>query len=128
MMSDNPRAKAVTTSRGASTLIEARMTQIDSLISIQLNEILHHPEFQRLEASWRDLKYLVDQGETRPTLKLKVLNASKQELLGDLLGAQEFQESTLFRKVYEEVYGVLGGEPFAAMIGKLRVRGRGRRY
>src|SRR5690606_1350839 len=98
-------------------MINARIAQIDHLVSIQLNEIMHHPEFQRLEASWRGLKYLLSQSETGTMLKIKVLNVSKKELLRDFQRAPEFDQSALFKKVYEEEYGVFGGAPFGALIG-----------
>lgn len=98
-------------------MLNARIAQIDHLISIQLNEIMHHEEFQKLEASWRGLKYLLDQTETSSMLKIKVLNVSKKELMRDLQRAPEFDQSALFKKVYEEEYGVFGGSPFGALIG-----------
>ena len=113
---------AMTVSRDAEAMINARIAQIDHLISIQLNEILHHPAFQKLEGTWRGLKYLMDQSETSDMLKIKVLNVTKKELLRDLQRAPEFDQSALFKKVYEEEYGVFGGAPFAALIGRLRVR------
>jgi type VI secretion system protein ImpC len=107
----------MTVSKDAEAMINARIQQIDHLLSIQLNEILHHPSFQKLEASWRGLKYLLDQSETSDKLKIKVLNVSKKELLRDLQRAPEFDQSALFKKVYEEEYGVFGGAPFGALIG-----------
>lgn len=108
---------AMTVSRDAEAMINARIAQIDHLLSIQLNEILHHPQFQKLEGSWRGLKYLLDHSETSSMLKIRVLNVNKKELLRDLQRAPEFDQSALFKKVYEEEYGIFGGEPFAAMIG-----------
>jgi type VI secretion system protein ImpC len=108
---------SITISKDTETMINARIAQIDHLLSIQLNEILHHPEYQRLEASWRGLKYLLSQSETGTQLKIKVLNASKKELLKDLQRAPEFDQSALFKKVYEEEYGVFGGTPFGALVG-----------
>ncbi|HEX5483815.1 MAG TPA: type VI secretion system contractile sheath large subunit [Terriglobia bacterium] len=107
----------VTVSRDTEAMINARIAQIDHLLSIQLNEVLHHPSFQKLEASWRGLKYLLDQSETGTSLKIRVLNVSKKELLRDLQRAAEFDQSTLFKKIYEEEFGVFGGEPFGALIG-----------
>ncbi|CAN5669381.1 type VI secretion system contractile sheath large subunit [soil metagenome] len=98
-------------------MINARIAQIDHLLSIQLNEILHHAEFQKLEGSWRGLKYLLSQTETSANLKIKVLNVSKKELLRDLQRAPEFDQSALFKKVYEEEFGVFGGAPFGALVG-----------
>lgn len=97
--------------------LSARIAEIDELISAQLNEILHAPEFQRLEATWRGMHYLVFNTETGTRLKLRVLNVSKKELLSDLEKAVEFDQSNLFKKVYEEEYGTLGGHPFSVLIG-----------
>jgi type VI secretion system protein ImpC len=108
---------SMTVSRDAEAMINARIAQIDHLISIQLNEILHHAEFQKLEGSWRGLKYLMDSSETGVGLKIKVLNVNKKELLKDLQRAAEFDQSALFKKVYEEEFGVFGGAPFGALIG-----------
>jgi type VI secretion system protein ImpC len=107
----------ITISRDAEAMINARIAQIDHLISIQLNEVLHHASFQKLEGTWRSLKYLIDQSECSSQLKIRVLNASKKDLLRDLQRAAEFDQSALFKKVYEEEYGIFGGEPFAALIG-----------
>jgi len=104
-------------SHDTEAMLNARIAEIDRLISKQLNLIMHHEEFQRLEASWRGLKYLLDQSETGTMLKIKVLNVSKKELLRDLQRAPEFDQSALFKKVYEEEYGVFGGSPFGALIG-----------
>ncbi len=110
-------AGEMTLSRDADATINARIAQIDHLISLQLNEVLHHPTFQKLEASWRGVKYLLDQSETSSQLKIRVLNVSKKEILRDLQRAAEFDQSTMFKKVYEEEFGVFGGEPFGALIG-----------
>jgi type VI secretion system protein ImpC len=107
----------VTPSRDAEQMITARIAQVDHLISQQINEVLHHPSFQKLEASWRGLKFVLDNSEMTPLLKVRVLNATKKEVLRDLQRAPEFDQSALFRKVYEEEYGVFGGEPFGALIG-----------
>src|SRR6516165_2714735 len=108
---------AMTVGRDAELMINARIAQIDHLLSIQLNEILHHAAFQKLEGSWRGLRHLLDQSETGTMLKIRVMNASKKELLRDLQRAPEFDQSALFKKVYEEEYGVFGGAPFAALVG-----------
>jgi len=108
---------AMTVSKDAEAMINARLAQIDHLISIQLNEILHAEQFQKLEASWRGVKYLLDQSETGSGLKIKVLNVSKKELLRDLQRAPEFDQSALFKKIYEEEFGIFGGSPFAGIVG-----------
>src|SRR6266478_4882774 len=108
---------SMTVAKDAEMMINARIAQIDHLLSIQLNEILHHAAFQKLEGSWRGLKYLLDQSETSDQLKIKVLNVSKKELLRDLQRAPEFDQSALFKKVYEEEFGIFGGAPFASLVG-----------
>ena len=108
---------AITVAPDTEAMLNARIAQIDQLISVQLNEIMHHPEFQKLEATWRGLKYLLSQSETSAMLKIKVLNVSKKDLLRDLQRAPEFDQSALFKKVYEEEYGVFGGAPFGALLG-----------
>ncbi len=97
--------------------INARIAQIDRLLSEQLNAIMHHEEFQKLEGSWRGLHHLVFESETGTLLKIKVMNVNKKELLRDLEKAPEFDQSALFKKVYEEEFGTFGGAPFGALIG-----------
>jgi hypothetical protein len=108
---------AMTVSKDAEAMITARIAEIDRLVSVQLNEVLHNASFQKLEGTWRGLKYLMDQSETSDKLKIRVLNATKTELLRDLQRAPEFDQSALFKKVYEEEFGVFGGAPFAALVG-----------
>ncbi len=108
---------SMTVAKDAEMMINARIAQIDHLLSLQLNEILHHPQFQKLEGSWRGLKYLMDNSETGVGLKIRVLNVTKKELLRDIEKAPEFDQSSLFKKIYEEEYGVFGGAPFGALVG-----------
>ena len=108
---------SMTIAKDAEMMINARIAQIDHLLSLQLNEILHHPSFQKLEGSWRGLKYLMDNSETGVGLKIRVMNATKKELLRDIEKAPEFDQSALFKKIYEEEYGVFGGAPFGALVG-----------
>jgi type VI secretion system protein ImpC len=107
----------VTIAPDTEAMINARIAQIDELLSLQLNEIMHHPDFQRLEATWRGLHYLLSNTETSTSLKIKVFNVNKKDLLKDLQKASEFDQSALFKKVYEEEFGVFGGAPFGALIG-----------
>ncbi|MGH9901237.1 MAG: type VI secretion system contractile sheath large subunit, partial [Pyrinomonadaceae bacterium] len=86
-------------------------------LSAQLNEVMHAEEFQKLEASWRGLHHLVMNSETGTMLKIRVFNASKKDLSKDLEKAAEFDQSALFKKVYEEEFGTFGGAPFGALIG-----------
>jgi len=97
--------------------VNARIAAIDALLSRQVDEILHAPEFQKLEASWRGVNKLVMNTETSETLKLRVLNISKKELLRDFQAAAEFTESALWKKVYEYEFGLYGGDPFGALMG-----------
>lgn len=108
---------AITVSKNTELMIHARIDQIDRLISLQLNEVMHNPEFQKLEASWRGLNYLVNASETGEKLKIRVMNVSKKDLLKDMEKASEFDQSTLFKKIYEEEYGMFGGASYGAMIG-----------
>ncbi len=98
-------------------VINSRIAYLDELISAQLNEVMHQPEFQKLEASWRGLNYLVQQSETGETLKIRVINVSKADLLKDMEKASEFDQSALFKKVYESEFGMFGGEAYGALIG-----------
>lgn len=107
----------ITVSDDTVAMIQQRIAQIDELMSVQLNEIIHAPEFQKLEAAWRGLEYLVKNTETSTSLKLRLLNATRQELQKDLERAVEFDQSDLFKKIYEEEYGVFGGHPFSVLIG-----------
>jgi len=93
------------------------ISEIDKKLSAQLNEVMHHPDFQRLEGTWRGLHYLVHQSETGEQLKVRVLNATKKDLFKDLEKAVEFDQSQVFKKVYEAEYGVLGGTPYGMLVG-----------
>jgi type VI secretion system protein ImpC len=98
-------------------MINGRIAQLDALISRQLNEVLHAEPFQKLEGSWRGLHYFVQATETSTSLKLKLMNVSKLDLFKDLDKAVEFDQSAIFKKIYEEEYGTLGGKPFGALVG-----------
>ncbi|UGA40802.1 type VI secretion system contractile sheath large subunit [Chromobacterium haemolyticum] len=98
-------------------MINHRIAIIDQLLSKQLNNILHHPDVQKMEASWRGLHFLVMNTETSTRLKLRLLNATKDELQNDLEKAVEFDQSALFKKIYEEEYGTFGGHPISLLIG-----------
>lgn len=97
--------------------IQARIKAIDEILAAQLDEILHHEEFQKVEARWRGLHYLVMNTETGTSLKIRVLNVRKDELRKDLESAPEFDRSSLFKKVYEEEYGTFGGAPYGLLVG-----------
>ncbi len=113
---DQVLAGAVTVSKDLAASIDMRITELDKLISDQLNAIMHHAEFQKLEASWRGLKYLVMQSETSPQLKIKMLNVSKKDLVKDFKTAPEFDQSELFKKSFEENTGTFGGVPYLGLV------------
>jgi type VI secretion system protein ImpC len=104
-------------SKNLELMITSRIGQLDRLISAQLNEVMHHPDFQKLEASWRGLHFLVNQSETGEALKIRVMSVSKKDLLKDMEKAAEFDQSTLFKKIYEEEFGMFGGASYGAFIG-----------
>jgi type VI secretion system protein ImpC len=103
--------------KNVSRTIKAGIAAIDAVISKQLAAIMHHADFQKLEGTWRGLNYLVMNSETSAQLKLKVLNVSKRDLFKDLDRAVEFDQSQLFKKLYENEFGSPGGEPYGALIG-----------
>ena len=107
----------MTVSKDTEAMINSRIAQIDKLISAQLNEVMHQPDFQKLEGSWRGLNYLVMKSETGERMKIRVMNASKKDILKDMEKASEFDQSALFKKVYEEEYGMFGGASYGALIG-----------
>lgn len=103
----------------AAKTIEAMMAQIDEKLSEQINRILHHPDFQQLEGTWRGLHHLVSHTETDDNLKIKVFNISRKEL-GKLLKKYQraaWDQNPLFKKIYEEEFGTPGGEPYGCLIG-----------
>lgn len=110
-------AGELTMSKNMDVAINARIAEIDRLLSSQLNEIMHQEEFQKLEGSWRGLHHLVSNSLTGTQLKIRVMNASKKELVKDFERALEFDQSALFKKIYEEEYGTFGGAPYGALIG-----------
>lgn len=90
---------------------------LDAKISKQLAKIMHHEKFQKLEGSWRGVHNLVNSSETGGSLKLRLISMTKKELHKDLSKAVEFDQSQIFKKVYEGEFGIAGGEPFGAIVG-----------
>ncbi|HJV82742.1 type VI secretion system contractile sheath large subunit [Noviherbaspirillum sp.] len=111
----------VVISSNLAATLDARIAELDSLISDQLSEILHAPEFQKLESTWRGLHFLCKHTSTGETLKIKMLNANKKDLVRDFSNAIDFDQSALFKKVYEEEFGTFGGAPFGALIGDYEI-------
>jgi type VI secretion system protein ImpC len=98
--------------------LDEMIAHLDRKLTEQMNEILHAPEFQQIESAWRGLHYLVTNSETDATLKVKVMNVGKKELLNNLRlypGAR-WDQSPMFKQVYEQEFGQLGGEPFGAIV------------
>ena len=103
-------------------LLSRDIARLDALVRSQVNAILHHRGFQRLEASWRGLRFLVDQAPEAENIKIRVLNVSWREVSRDLERALEFDHSQLFHKVYSEEFGTPGGQPFSMLLGDYEVR------
>jgi type VI secretion system protein ImpC len=99
--------------------IEAIIAALDAKLTEQINKILHHPDFQKLESAWRGLHYLVTNTETDEMLKIRVLNISKRELASNLkkFKGTAWDQSPIFKKVYEEEYGQFGGAPYGCLVG-----------
>ena len=107
----------VTWSKNVTATIKAGIRAIDQMMSRQLAAVMHNPDFQRLEGTWRGLNYLVMNSETSARLKLKAFNCSKRDLFKDVDKAVEFDQSQIFKKMYENEFGSPGGEPYGALIG-----------
>jgi type VI secretion system protein ImpC len=110
-------APGMVVAKGVGETINARIAAIDEMLSRQVDQIMHHADFQRLEGSWRGLNKLVMNSETGESMKIRVLNVSKKELLRDFQAAAEFTETAIWKAVYEHEFGTYGGDPFGCMIG-----------
>ena len=99
--------------------IEAMISALDAKIGKQLDKILHHPDFQQLEGAWRGLHYLVNNTETDETLKIRVLNVSKKDLgkTFSKFKGMAWDQSPLFKQLYEQEFGQLGGHPYGLLVG-----------
>jgi type VI secretion system protein ImpC len=99
--------------------IQAMIAAIDEKLNEQVNKIIHQPDFQKLESAWRGLHYLVNNTETDEQLKIKVFNVTKPELAKSLkrFKGVAWDQSPLFKKIYEEEYGQFGGQPFGCLVG-----------
>ena len=103
--------------------INNAIAEIDKVMSTQLSAIMQNAKFQKLEGSWRGLNHLLSNSETSTDLKIRMLNISKKELSKDLEKAVEFDQSQIFKKIYESEFGTAGGEPYAALIGDYEFSG-----
>ncbi|TOE53903.1 type VI secretion protein [Vibrio parahaemolyticus] len=104
--------------------IMSTINTIDTLLQKQLNEIIHHPDFQKLECSWVGVRYLCEQVDkpSSDSVKIKVLSATWNEVSKDALKAIEFDQSALFKLLYQNEYGMAGGEPFGVVVGDYQLR------
>jgi type VI secretion system protein ImpC len=96
--------------------VDSMIAELDKRLSAQLDEILHHPEVQKLESSWRGLKLLVDRTNFRENIKIEVLNVAKDDLQADFEDSPEIVKSGLYKHVYTAEYGTFGGQPVGAMV------------
>jgi len=97
-------------------VIDDFIAEIDQQISSQVNAVLHHKDFQKLESAWRSLWYLVDNTEFRQNIRIEVLNSSKEDLLEDFQDCKDWQKSGLFKTVYRDQYNTFGGKPYGLMV------------
>jgi len=98
-------------------VVDEMIAAIDAKLSVQIDDILHHPQLQQLESAWRGLKYLVDHTNFRENTRIEILNCSKEALLADFVDAPDITKSGLYRHVYTAEYGQHGGEPVGVLIG-----------
>ncbi len=104
-------------SKISQAVVDDMIAEIDRKLSMQVDEIMHHPQFQELESAWRSLKFLVDRTNFRENIKVEILNVNKEDLLDDFEDAPEIPKSGLYKLVYTNEYGQFGGQPYAAMVG-----------
>jgi len=107
---------AVTFEKIDKVVLDSQIAAIDRRISLQLDEILHHPEFQKMESSWRSLKFLVDRTDFKKNVKIDILDVTKDELSEDFEDAPEIIQTGIYKHVYMDEYDTPGGEPYSAMI------------
>jgi type VI secretion system protein ImpC len=116
-MTEEALKGTVTFSRNLSQTFDRAIAAIDAKVSEQLTAVMHHERFTKLEGSWRGLHYLVMNSETSTGLKIRMFQASKRDISRDLQRAVEFDQSQLFKKLYENEFGTPGGEPYGALVG-----------
>lgn len=103
--------------RGAALSIDFAVAAIDRALSKQLSAVMHAPKFKEVEATWRGIFHLVSRSETGTRLKLRLFNATLKELQDDMDKAVEFDQSRLFKLIYESEYGTFGGAPYSLLLG-----------
>jgi len=98
-------------------IVDAMIAELDQRIGRQVDKIIHHPSFQKMESAWRGLQYLVDHTDFRENIKINIMQATKDELLADFEDASEIFTSGYYRHIYSAEYGTFGGKPFGAIVG-----------
>lgn len=123
-LEEHENISLIHSSEDAMHAIDRSISKIDNIINDQLNEVIHHPRFQKLESAWRGLWYLAVQAEGIRNIKIKLLDISWAEVVRDIDRAMEFDQSQLFIKVYNDEFGIAGGEPFGVLIGDYEIHHR----
>lgn len=118
-LAEQALANTALVSDDALRTIEGIIAEIDKTLTAQVNEILHNDEFQKLESAWRGLSHLVNNTETDEQLKIRVMNISKKDLSKTMrkFKGTAWDQSPIFKKLYEEEFGQFGGEPYGCLIG-----------
>ncbi len=98
-------------------VVDEMIAEIDKKVGLQVDAIMHHEDFQKLESAWRSTKYLIDNTDFRENIKLEMVNISKEDLLDDFEDSPEIPKSGLYKTAYTAEFGQFGGQPYAAMIG-----------
>lgn len=109
-----PGKEAVKVSKAA---LDEMLAEVDKKLSLQVDAVLHHPDFHKMESTWRSLKFFVDRTDFRENIKIEVFNVNKEQLLEDFEDAPEVPKSGLYKTVYTAEYGQFGGKPYAAIVG-----------
>jgi len=123
-LSEHTHESIIKTTDDITSMIHSSISNIDHLINDQLNKIIHHPKLKKLEASWRGLWFLSEQADDAMNVKIKVLDVSWADVAKDINRALEFDQSQLFQKIYNDEYGIAGGEPFGVIIGDYEISHR----
>ncbi|MEJ1296921.1 MAG: type VI secretion system contractile sheath large subunit [Candidatus Sedimenticola sp. (ex Thyasira tokunagai)] len=118
-LAEQALASSVTVSADVTVTIREMISEIDKRLTEQVNLVLHNEEFQKLEGAWRGLHYLVNNTETDEMLKIRVMNITKKEVHKTLkkYKGTAWDQSPIFKKLYEEEYGQFGGEPYGCLVG-----------
>jgi type VI secretion system protein ImpC len=98
-------------------LVDDMIVSLDQKLSAQMNEILHNEQIQKLESTWRSLKFLIDKTDFRENIKIEIMNVTKQDLLDDFEDAPEITKSGLYKNIYTSEFGQFGGKPFGLILG-----------